>query len=164
MGKLTVKAMVEGGKASAAPPLGPSLGPTGLNIGEVIAKINQITKDFEGMNVPVTVEVDTSAKTYEITVGTPPTSGLVKKELGLKEPVKEEAGVKGKKPIGSLTMAQVKKIASIKMSSSLSKTLKNAAKEVCGTCLSLGAKVEDKDPRVVQKEIDAGTYDSLLKD
>lgn len=162
MGKIVVSALIEGGKASAAPPLGPQLGPTGLNIGEVIAKINEITKDFSGMNVPVKVIADPATKSFEVEVGTPPVSGLVKKELGLKEPVKEEAGVKGKKTIGNLSMAQVKKIAVIKTSSSLGKGLKNVAKEVCGTCLSMGVKIEGKNPREVQKEIDAGKFDSVL--
>ena len=162
MAKIVVSAMIEGGKASAAPPLGPQLGPTGLNIGEVIAQINSATRDFAGMNVPVKVIADPATKSFEIEVGTPPTSGLVKKELGLKEPVKEEPGVKGKKTIGSLTMAQLKKIALMKQASSLGKSAKEVAKEICGTCLSMGAKIEGKDPREVQKEIDAGKFDSLL--
>lgn len=162
MGKITVSAMIEGGKASAAPPLGPQLGPTGLNIGEVIAQINSATKDFAGMNVPVKVVADPATKTFEIEVGTPPTSGLIKKELGLKEPVKEEAGVKGKKTIGNLSMAQVKKIAGMKQGSSLAKGARNAAKEICGTCLSLGVTVEGRNAREVQKEIDAGKHDSVL--
>jgi len=162
MGNIVVSALIEGGKASAAPPLGPQLGPTGLNIGEVIAKINEITKDFAGMQVPVKVIADPATKKFEIEVGTPPVSGLVKKELGLKEPVKEEAGVKGKKTIGSLSMAQLKKIASIKMSNSLAKGLKNIAKEVCGTCLSMGVKIEGRDAREVQKMIEEGKFDAVL--
>ncbi len=163
MGTVTVPCLVEGGKATAGPPLGPSLAPTGVNIGQVIAAINEKTKSFAGMQVPVKVTVDTKAKTYEIEVGTPPTSALIKKELGLKEPVKEEAGKKGKPGIGSLTIDQAIKIAKQKESATLSKSLKAQVKEVVGTCLSLGAKVEGKDPREVQKEIDAGKYDSKLK-
>ena len=163
MAKITISAMIEGGKASAAPPLGPQLGPTGINIGEIIAKINEMTKDFAGMSVPVKIVADPATKAFDIEIGTPPVSGLIKKELGLKEPVKEEAGVKGKKTIGNLTMAQVKKIVSMKQGNLLSKTAKASAKEICGTCLSMGATVEGKNPREVQKEIDAGTYDDLLK-
>ena len=162
MAKLTISAMIEGGKASAAPPLGPQLGPTGINIGEIIAKINELTKDFAGMSVPVKIVADTSTKAFEIEIGTPPVSGLIKKELGLKEPVKEEPGVKGKKTIGNLTMAQIKKICTMKQGSILSIGARNAAKEICGTCLSMGCTVEGKNPREIQKEIDAGTYDSVL--
>ena len=90
MAKQTLAAMVEGGKASAAPPLGPALGPSGLNIGEVIAKINERTKEFSGMQVPIKVTFEKGSKGFEIEVGTPPASALIKKELGIKEPVKEE--------------------------------------------------------------------------
>ncbi len=161
---MTIPALVEGGKASAAPPLGPALGPSGANIGLVIAAINEKTKDFAGMNVPIKVVVDKGTKEFTIEIGTPPASALIKKELGLKEPVKEEAGVKGKKTIGNLTMAQVKKVALMKRSNSLAKTVKTAAKEVMGTCLSLGVTIEGKDPREMQKTVDSGKYDDLLKE
>ena len=68
--------------ATAGPPLGPALGPLGINIMNVIKAINDKTKDFEGMKVPVKVIVDTATKDFEITVGTPPTSALIKGELG----------------------------------------------------------------------------------
>src|SRR3990167_7688579 len=138
MAKQTIAAMVEGGKASAAPPLGPALGPSGLNIGEVIAKINEKTKDFAGMQVPIKVTFEKGSKTFDIEVGTPPTSALIKKELGLKEPVKEEAGVKGKKTIGNLSIEKFIEVANAKKDSSLARTLKSRVKETAGTCLSLG--------------------------
>ena len=75
-----IKAMVEGGKATAGAPLGPALGPLGVNIGQVVAKINEQTKKFEGMTVPVEVDVNPSKKTFEIFVGSPPTSALIKKQ------------------------------------------------------------------------------------
>src|SRR3989344_1188428 len=79
--KTTVDALVEGGKASAAPPLGSSLGPLKVNIGQVVAQINDKTKDFKGMKVPVKVIVDTEDKTFTITIGTPPASQLIMKEI-----------------------------------------------------------------------------------
>ena len=164
LAKITVQAMVEGGKASPAPPLGPSLAPTGVNIGQVIAAINEKTKEFAGVSVPVKVVVDKAAKTFEIEVGTPPTSALVKRELGLKEPVKEEAGVKGKKTIGDLSFEQAVKIARSKQSASLARSLKAGVKEVVGTCLSLGVTIEGKNAKIVTKEIGEGVYDSQLKD
>ena len=108
--------------------------------------------------------MDLQRKEFTIEIGPPPVSSLVKKELGLAAPVKEEAGVKGKKSIGNLTMVQVVKIVNMKRDAMLSKGIKSAAKEVIGTCLTMGAQVEGKDPREVQKEIDAGKYDSLLKE
>ena len=68
-----VEVLIEGGKATAAPPLGPALGPMGVNIGEVVAQINTKTQDFKGMQVPVTVAINTDSKEFTISVGTPPT-------------------------------------------------------------------------------------------
>ena len=79
-----VEAMVDGGKATAGPPLGPALGPKGVNTAQVVAKINEKTKAFEGMKVPVTVLINDD-KTFEIKVGTPPMSALIKGELGLEK-------------------------------------------------------------------------------
>ncbi|HIE34016.1 MAG TPA: 50S ribosomal protein L11, partial [Candidatus Altiarchaeales archaeon] len=85
MAKTTIEVLVEGGKASGGPPLGPAIGPLGLNINEVVNTINQKTAEFEGMKIPVKVTVDTDTKEYAISVGSPPTSALIKKELGLEK-------------------------------------------------------------------------------
>jgi len=85
MAKESVDILIEGGKASAAPPLGPALGPLGVNIGQVVADINKKTQDFKGMQVPVKVTVDTETKSYEISIGTPPASSLIKKEAGIQK-------------------------------------------------------------------------------
>ncbi|MEM4389152.1 MAG: 50S ribosomal protein L11 [Candidatus Micrarchaeia archaeon] len=151
--KVTIQALVEGGKASAGPPLGPSLGPLGVNIPAVIAAINEKTKEFAGLSIPVKVIVDKETKSFEIEVGMPPTSALIKKELG----VEKGAKTKGEK-IGNLTLAQVVKIAKIKSSSSLSKDITRAVKEVLGTCLSMGVSCEGKDAREVIREIDEGKH------
>lgn len=163
MAKLTIPAMVEGGKASAGPPLGPALGPTGVNIGQVIAQINEKTKSFSGISVPVKVVVDTSTKTFEIEIGTPPSSALIKKELGIKEPVKEEIGAKGKKNIGNITLDKLLNVANAKTDSSLAKTLKGRVKEAAGTCLSLGVTVDGKNPKDFIADVEAGKYDAKLK-
>ncbi len=160
----TIKVMIEGGKASMTPTLAQTLGPSGINPGQVLASLNDKTKVFNGMSVPVSIVIDKATKTFEIEVGTPPVSSLVKAELGLKEPVKEEAGVKGKKNIGDLSFDQIVKIAGMKGSSTLAKTLKSQVKEVLGTCVSLGASVEGKNPREVQKEVDEGKWESKLRE
>lgn len=164
MATIKVPALVEGGKANAGPPLGPALAPTGINIGQVIAEINDKTKEFVGIQVPVTVIVDKAAKTFEIQVGTPPVSALIKKEIGIAAPVKEEAGVKGKKTIGNITIPQIAKIARMKKDSNFGKTPKARAKQVIGTCVSLGVTVEGKNAKDAITDVDAGTYDSQLKD
>src|SRR3989344_8384888 len=135
MAKTSLPAMVEGGKATPAPPLGPALAPSGLNVVQVIAAINEKTKDFVGMQVPIKVIFEKGVKEFEIEVGTPPASALIKKELCLKEPVKEEAGVKGKKTIGNVSLSQLVKIAGMKKDASLATSLKTQVKELAGTGL-----------------------------
>jgi large subunit ribosomal protein L11 len=164
MAKMTIPALVDGGKANAGPPLGPALGPAGVNIGQVIAKINEKTKAFEGMQVPVKVVVDKDARTFEIEVGTPPVSALVKSQLGLKEPVKEEAGSKGKKVIGDLTFQQALKVVEMKKDGMLAKSKKAALLQVAGTCVSLGANIEGKSAKEFTKDVLDGKYDAQLKD
>ncbi len=159
MAETVVEALVEGGKATAGPPLGPALGPLKLNIGEVVKAINEKTKAFAGMQVPVKVIVDTSTKEFRIEVGTPPTTALIKKELGL-----EKGGKDQKEKVGNLTMEQAVKIAKMKVDAMLAQDLKAAVKEVVGTALSMGVTVEGKDPREIQKEIDEGKWDDKLKE
>jgi len=133
MPKQTIEVMVDGGKASAGPPLGPALGPLKINIGEVIAAINEKTKDMAGMKVPVKVIVDTDTKTFEIETGSPPTSSLIKKEIGLEK----GSGETGTGRVGDLTVGQAKKIARIKFGSDD----KPSVSQVEGTGRSMGVTV-----------------------
>ncbi|MCL5802870.1 MAG: 50S ribosomal protein L11 [Thermoplasmataceae archaeon] len=149
----SVSTMVEGGKATTGPPIGPALGPLGLNLGQVIKDINEKTKAFQGMQVPVTIIVtDSQAKKYDIKVGIPPTSALLKKEIG----IEKGAGKRKEAVAGNATMENVKNVAKMKMESMLSTNLKSAVLEVIGSCVSLGVTVEGKDPREVQKLIKEG--------
>ena len=81
MGSISIRVLVEGGKAIPGPPLGPALAIHKVNIGQVISAINDKTKDFAGITVPVEVLIDPATKGFEIKVGTPPVSALIKKEL-----------------------------------------------------------------------------------
>jgi len=135
------------------------LGPLGLNVMAVVNKINELTKDFAGMRVPVKVIVDVEKKTFEVEVGTPTTAALIVKELK----VQKGAGQPGRENIGNLSMEQVIKIALTKKEDIKAKTLKGAIKSVLGTALSMGVLVENKSPKDVQKEIDKGAYDDLIK-
>ncbi len=154
-----IEALVDGGKANAGPPLGPALGPLGLNIMAVIKEINEKTKAFHGMKVPVKVTVNTETKTFEVSVGTPPTSALIKKELG----IEKGSGDARNQKVGNLTIEQVKKIAAMKETSLLGKDVKERAREIIGTCQSMGITVEGKNPKEMLKEIDNGKYDEVLR-
>ena len=155
----TVEALVEGGKASAGPPLGPALGPLGVNIMQIINSINEKTKQFDGIKVPVKVIVDPKTKDFEIEVGTPPASSLILKELNLEK----GSGSAGTHKIGDLTINQAIKVAKMKYDNLLGRELKQKTKEVIGTCVSIGITVEGKKPQEIQKAIDEGEYDSKFQ-
>lgn len=159
MAKQTVEALIEGGKATAAPPLGPALGPTGLNIGQVIAEINSKTADLKGMQVPVKVIVDTTNKTFTVEVGTPPTAALIKKEAGVEKGAANPLTDK----IADLLIEQIIKIAKIKEGNLLGGDLKAKMKEVVGTCNSMGILVEGLSPRDAIQAINAGKFDAQIK-
>ena len=154
-----VEALVEGGKASAGPPLGPALGPMGVNIMQVINTINDKTKQFNGMKVPVKVIIDPKTKKFEIEVGTPPAASLILNELG----IEKGSGSAGTHKIGDLTVDQAIKVAKMKEGNLLGKDLKHKTKEVIGTCVSLGVTVEGKKPQEIQKAIDEGKFDSKFQ-
>src|SRR3990167_9139935 len=131
MSEKTIDAIVDGGKATAGPPLGPALGPMGVNTGQVIAKINEATKGFDGMKVPVKIIVNTATKEFRVEVGAPPTAELLKKEAG----VEKGAGSSKEAKAGNIAFASVLKIAKQK-SNSLGKDLTSVTREVVGTCVS----------------------------
>ena len=160
MAKETVETLIEGGKASAAPPLGPALGPLKVNIGQVVADINKKTADFKGMKVPVKVIVDTETKQYDIEIGTPPASQLVKTELG----ISKGSGTPDKTYVGDLSIDQIKKIARMKFDALLANDLSGAVREIAGTCYSLGVKVDGKPPKVFISDVKAGKYDTQLSE
>ncbi len=155
--KKAVDLLVSGGQATAGPPLGPALGPLGVNVLEIVNKINELTKDYAGMKVPVKVTVDPETKEFEVTIGTPTTSALIVRELK----IEKGSGTPSTEKVGNLTMEQVVRISELKRAELLAKTLKAAAKEVLGSCVSMGVTVEGKDPREVQREIDEDKYDEL---
>jgi large subunit ribosomal protein L11 len=138
--------------------LGPALGPMGVNVVQVVAKINEKTKAFEGMKVPVKIIVDPKTKTFEVTVGTPPTSALLVKEIG----IEKGSGKPNTEKVGNITIEQAIKIANMKGDALLGKMLKQKVLEVIGVCVSSGITVEGKDAKVIQKEIKDGKYDAKL--
>jgi large subunit ribosomal protein L11 len=157
--KKSVSALVTGGEASAGPPLGPALGPMGVNVLQVVNTINDKTKDFSGMKVPVKVEVDPDTKKFAVEVGIPPTAALINKEAG----VNKGSGTAGTTFAGNIGIEGAIKIAKMKLDSSYAKDVKGAVKEVIGTCVSLGMQVDNKPAKEIYADIQAGKYDEALQ-
>ncbi|UCE43398.1 MAG: 50S ribosomal protein L11 [Candidatus Bathyarchaeota archaeon] len=156
--KKVVEALVSGGQATAGPPLGPALGPLGVNVLAIVNKINEITEEYSGMKVPVKIIVDAETKEFAVSVGTPTTSALIISELG----IEKGSGAPNTEKVGNLSLAQVIGIAEVKGSKLLARSLRAAVKEILGACVSMGVTIDDRDPREVQQEIDEGKHDDLL--
>jgi len=165
---IIVKALVEGGKATPAPPLAQALAPTKVNIGQVIAAINEKTKDFAGMQVPITIKIDPSTKEFTISVGSPSVAALIKKELKLQKLAKAPFNVYQKDEVKeefkeSLKFEQVVKIAKMKMDDLRTDDLKKAVKQVVASCVSSGVYIEEKNPKEILKEINEGKWDEKIQ-
>ncbi len=158
MSKKTVDLMIEGGKATAGAQMGQSFGPLGVNIPNIINEINKKTAEFKGMKLPVKVVVETNDKSFELEIGTPPVSELIKKESGIQKGSGESKLTK----VGNLAMEQVIKIARMKRDSMLVNNLKSAVKNVVGSCGTLGVLVESKGMQEVNQDIDNGLFDDLI--
>ncbi|MBP2133037.1 large subunit ribosomal protein L11 [Methanomicrobium sp. W14] len=152
-----VEVLVPGGKATAGPPLGPALGPLGINVKAVVDEINKKTSEFNGMQVPVKVEVD-DKKNFTITVGVPPATALIMKECG----IEKGSGEPNNNKVGDLPFEAAVRIARMKFDDMLSYEIKTAVKEVIGSCVSVGVTVDGKNPKDVFALINAGEYDSQL--
>ncbi len=155
----TIEVLIPGGKATASPPLGPALGPLGVNVKAIIDKINEETKVFNGIQVPVKVIIDDKKK-FTIEVGVPPTSALIKKELK----IDTASGTPHEKIVGNLTIKQLTDIARMKRGGTLAKNLKNIAKEIVGTCLSMGVTVEGMRSKDAIIAINSGKFDSAFSE
>ncbi|MEX0657244.1 MAG: 50S ribosomal protein L11 [Nitrosopumilaceae archaeon] len=155
----TISTLVTGGQASAGPPLGPALGPMGVNVMQVITAINEKTKDFEGMRVPVTVSIDPSTKKWEIEVGIPSSAALILKEAG----IQKGSGTPTSNWVADVKFDTIVKVAKTKIESSYATSLKSVVKEIIGTCVSLGVKIEGKTPKEITAEINTGKWDEKFR-
>jgi large subunit ribosomal protein L11 len=153
----TIEVLVPGGQADPGPPLGPELGPTPVDVQAVVQDINDQTEAFDGTEVPVTIEYEDDGS-FSIEVGVPPTAELIKDEAGFET----GSGEPQEDFVANLTVDQVKQIAEQKQSDLLAYDLKNAAKEVVGTCTSLGVTIEENNPREFKRRIDEGEYDDIF--
>jgi large subunit ribosomal protein L11 len=159
-GIVVVRAMVTGGAASGGPPIGPAVGPTGINIKDVVDVVNEKTMAFKGLSVPVRIECDPETKKFDIFVETPATASLLLKEAGVEKGSEHVA----EKKIGNLTLEQIQSVAKAKRDILLDKNFKTCVKTILGTALSVGLTVEGEDPRIIQKRIDNGEYDDRIKE
>jgi large subunit ribosomal protein L11 len=157
---MKIKLLVEGGNMKPGPAIAQKIGPLGINMGKVIQDVNSATQNFKGLKVPVEIDVDTKTKDFEIEVGSPPVSELIKKELG----IDKASGEQKKQSAGNLAIEQAIKVAKTKHNHMLDKDLKSAVKSVVGSCVSLGVLVESKEAKEVEEEIDEGKYDKEISE
>jgi large subunit ribosomal protein L11 len=153
-----ISALVDGGKATAGPPIGPALGPMGINTGKVIAEINEKTKDFAGTTVPVKIIVNPATREYRIEIGTPSVAALIKKEMA----IEKGSGKALEEKVGDIAIDQLIKVSRAKKDALLSRTPKAALKEIVGTCVALGVTIDGKEPKETLVDIDAGKYDAKI--
>jgi len=156
---MQVKLLVEGGSMKPGPALSQKLGPMGINLNQVIQKINEETKSFEGLKVPVELDVNPSTKKFEVKVFSPPVSELLKKELK----IEKGSGIQKKMQVANASIEQVISVTKMKYQNLLARSFKAAVKSVVGTCVSLGILVENKSAAEVEKEIDSGKYDKEIE-
>ena len=155
---MKIKLLVDAGDMKPGPALSQKLGPAGINIGKVMQDVNKATASFKGIKVPVELDVDIKTKNFTVNVFTPPVSELLKKELG----VEKGSGQHKKINVANAAIEQIISVAKTKMPGMLCKDFKSAVKSVVGSCVSLGILIEDKNPKEIEKEIDAGKYDKEI--
>ena len=140
-----VSVLVEGGKAAAGAQLGSALGPLGVNVGQVVQQINEQTKGFAGMRVPVVIRVDPASRQFTLVVGRPPVAALLLKEVG-----KESGSGKSKSEvIGDVSLDAVRSIAEAKGADLFGRSIEERMNQVSGTCVSMVITVAGVDPRAV---------------
>src|SRR3989344_3401268 len=152
---MRIKLLIEGGEMKVNPTIAQKLGPLGLNMGKIISDVNNATSSFKGVKVPVAIDIDAKTKQYKIEVSTPPTAGLLKKELE----IEKGTSASSKQKVGNAAIEQIIKVAKIKQEGMLINNFKSAVKTVVGSCVSLGILIEGKEAKEIENEIDDGNYD-----
>ncbi len=157
---MRVKLIVEGGKMAPGPAVAQQLGPMGINLGKVISDVNEATKSFTGTKVPVELDVNPKTKSYEIQVFSPPVAELIKKQLK----IEKGSGEALKTKVGNISIEELIAIAKTKSPDLLSKNTKSALRMIVGTCVSLGVMIDSKEAKEVEREIEKGSYDTIIKE
>jgi large subunit ribosomal protein L11 len=152
--------IVNGGQASGGPPIGPALGPMGVNIMAIVTEINKQTAEYNGTPVPVDVIIDTDTKDFKIKVGMLTTFALLSQAAG----ITKGSGTPNSAPVGDISFDNLVGVAKKKRAGLYAASLKAAVREVLGTCVSMGLTVDGKPPKEVQQSIKEGAYDAQLKE
>ena len=155
---MIIKLLIDGGNMTPGPAIAQQLGPMGINMGKVISDVNEATKEFKGMKVPVELDVDEKTKAFTVKTSSPPTSELVKKELNLEKGTTDHKNLK----VGNASIEDIIKITKIKYSNMLEKDFKTAVKSILGTCASIGILVENQNPNELIHKIDSGRFEEEI--
>ena len=158
--RMIIKLIVEGGDMKPGPSVSQKLGPAGINIGKFIQEVNKATASFKGIKVPVEADVDTKTKNFTIKVFSPPVAELLKKQAK----IEKGSGMHKKQKVANFAIEELISIAITKYPDMLAKDLKAALKSIVGSCISLGALVENKDPKNIIADIDSGKYNKEIEE
>ena len=136
--KNVIKLQIEAGKATPAPPVGPALGSSGINIMQFVKEFNDRTANQPGMIIPVVINVYTD-KTFDFITKVPPVAVLIKKALK----IQKGSGKPNKEKVATITNEQVKQIAEEKMADLNAASIESAMSMVKGTARSMGVVISD---------------------
>lgn len=134
--KTIIKLNLPAGEATPAPPVGPALGQHGLPIMDFVKAYNEKTADKKGQTIPAVITVYED-RTFSFVTKLPPVAALIKKEIKLEKGAQKT----GREEVGTISMAQVEKIAKEKMADLNTTELSSAKKTVEGTARSMGVKI-----------------------
>ncbi|MCL1797399.1 MAG: 50S ribosomal protein L11 [Eggerthellaceae bacterium] len=137
-----IKLQIPGGAANPAPPVGPALGAQGVNIMQFCQAFNAETQDKAGTIIPVEITVYED-KTFSFICKTPPAAFLIKEKLGLES----GSGIPQLQKVGTLTEAQLREIAEVKMPDLNANTVEAAMEVIAGTARSMGVEIEGRAPK-----------------
>lgn len=132
-----VKLQIPGGAANPAPPIGPALGPTGVNMMEFCKQFNAATQGQPGLIIPVVITVYQD-RSFTFILKSPPASVLLKKAAGITSGAKKS----GREVVGKVTRAQVEEIAKLKMNDLNARNMDAAINIISGTARNMGIEVE----------------------
>ena len=134
-----IKLQIEAGKASPAPPVGPALGSSGVNIMQFVKEFNDRTAKMGGLKIPVVITVNNKDKSFTFRTKEPPMAVLIRKTAN----IQKGSGVPNRDKVAKLTKAQVEEIAKQKMPDLNAASLETAMKMVEGTARSMGVTIEE---------------------